>query len=447
MYRALASTLLALSLPIALSAQERTEFTDYRLDNGLRVILVEDNSVPIVTVNVWYDVGSANERTGRSGFAHLFEHMMFEGSKNVANDEHSSLIQRAGGTLNGTTDEDRTAYFETLPANRLNLGLWLEADRMRSLTITTENLDTQRNAVQEERRLRIDNQPYAGAFLASTTMLYDSTTCFPYAHEVIGSMEDLNAADATDVQEFFDAYYAPGNATLVVVGDFDEPNARKLIRQYFSDIPGRDTPRSPSCEWSVGTEAQETVWEDPLANLPMVLVGFRTPAHDHNDAKAIQLLASILGGGESSRLNRALVRNAQSAVQTASFSAQHRHGSPFTVLAIANQGVDAATIADQLHAEVARLITDGVTEAELEKAKNSYRSSDIFGRQTTFAVAQNIQHYAHFHDSLAEMYTDLDGYMDVTADDMLRVARTYLARENSLTITVVPATVAETPVP
>jgi len=209
---------------------------------------------------------------------------------------------------------------------------------MRSLIITDENLDIQRNAVQEERRLRVDNQPYTGAFLASTTMLYDSTTCFPYAHEVIGSMEDLNAADATDVQEFFDTYYAPGNATLVVVGDFDESHARQLIQQYFGEIPAREAPPAISCEWSVGTEPQETVWEDPLANLPMVLVGFRTPAHNDRDAKAIQLLQSILGGGESSRLNRTLVREEQSALQAAAFSAQRRYGSPFTVLAIARGG-------------------------------------------------------------------------------------------------------------
>ena len=428
-------------------AQERIAYEDYRLDNGLRVILVQDHSVPIVTIDIWYNVGSANERSGRSGFAHLFEHMMFQGSANVGKAEHGQLVNRAGGTDNGTTNSDRTAYFETLPANRLNLGLWLEADRMRSLAITEENFENQRNAVQEERRLRVDNQPYIGAVLDGLTMLYDSTECFPYAHTVIGSMDDLNAAQVADVQAFFNAYYAPGNATLTVVGDIDPTDAKGLIRQYFADIPAGRQPPPVQCSWKVGTQAQQQTYEDKLATLPAVVTLYRTPGHDDPDSHALQLLDIILGTGESSRLNKKLVRETKSALQIQTLAQSQRWGTPFAAVAIANQGVDAKVIAEQLAAEIARVQTEGVTEDELQKAKNSFRANDIFGRQTTMSIAERVQHFVHFHPSLEEMETDLDAYMAVTREDIQRVARKYLTAANSLTLLVVPEAAKESPVP
>ena len=421
------------------SAQQRLQFEDYRLENGLRVILVEDHTVPVVTIDLWYDVGSANERPGRSGFAHLFEHMMFQGSGHVAKGEHQDLIAAAGGSMNGTTNDDRTAYFETLPANRLNLGLWLEADRMRSLRITSENFENQRNAVQEERRLRVDNQPYIGAQLEGLTMLFDSTLCFPYAHSVIGSMDDLNAAEVEDVQEFFDLYYAPGNATLVVVGDFDPAEARRLIQDYFGGIPAGPTPPPVRCEVPQSTAPIRTRWEDPLANLPMVMMAHRVPPHDTQDTRALQILSTILGQGESSRLNLALVRERQSALVAATQIESRRHAGIFLSLAVANQGTPVEELADHLQAEIARIAESGVSREELEKAKNAYRHNDIAGRQTTMQIAENVQHYVHYHDRLDDIHSDLSDYMRVTADDIRRVAQTYLTPENSLTLLVVPA--------
>src|SRR6266704_60800 len=233
---------LLLVIPGTLAAQAtapagRIAFEQFTLPNGLRVIYSEDRSTPIVTVDVWYEVGSRNERRGRSGFAHLFEHMMFEGSAHVKKTEHGQLVERAGGNYNGSTAEDRTNFWETVPSNRLNLALWLEADRMRSLAITEENFENQRQAVKEERRLRVDNQPYAAAFTDGLTWPFDSTSCFPYAHTVIGSMADLDAAKVPDVQAFFDTYYAPNNATLVVVGDFSPTELRRLVNQYFAGVP------------------------------------------------------------------------------------------------------------------------------------------------------------------------------------------------------------------
>ena len=433
----LIATLVCTVVAIPSSAQQRIQYDDYRLDNGLRVILVEDHSVPVVTIDLWYDVGSGSENRERSGFAHLFEHMMYQGSANVAKAEMLQLVERAGGTTNATPNEDRTAYFQTLPANRLNLGLWLEADRMRSLAITQENLDNQRETVKEERRLRLDNQPYAWAILEAPYLTYDSTTCFSYAHSVIGSMANLDAAGVEDVQAFFDLYYAPNNATLTVVGDLDPREARELVQQYFGDIPPAQDPPAPSCDWSVGTEAQEMVRLDPLANLPMVAVAYRFPAHDDVDTPALSLLDLILGSEESSRLNRALVRENKSALQAQTIMMPRRLSSTLLVVAIANQGASVDDLKQQMHDEVERIAREGVAEEELQKAKNAYRSRNVFGRQTTYQVAQQVQHFVHYHRSLDEIHTDLERYLSVTRDDILRAAGKYLARENSYTFLLV----------
>jgi predicted Zn-dependent peptidase len=433
-------------LAAPLAAQVPVTFEHYTLDNGLSVFLVPDRTVPVVTVNVWYDVGSRLERTGRSGFAHLFEHMMFQGSANVAKGEHFQLIERAGGNMNGTTSEDRTNYFETLPSNRLNLGLWLEADRMRSLAITDENLENQRETVKEERRLGVDNQPYAAAFIEGLPpAAYDSSACFGYSHSVIGSMTDLNAATTADVKGFFDLHYAPNNATLTVTGDFDPAEAKRLIQQYFGAIPKGAEPPPFECRVQYGTGAKRVTWEDPLANLPAVLVAYRIPEHRHADGPALTLLNTIMGEGESSRLNRAVVREQQVAIQSATFEMSRRGPGMLIGFAVANQGFQADTLAAAIHAVAARIAAEGITPEELEKAKNSLRRDHVFGRQTSMGVAEQIQHYVHFHDSVNEVNTDLQKYLAVTAADIQRVARRYLVPDNSVTVLVVPKKQGATP--
>ena len=423
-----------------LQAQARLTYESYTLPNGLRVILSEDHSTPIVTVDMWYNVGSRNERAGRSGFAHLFEHMMFQGSAHVGKGEHFQLVERAGGTLNASTDEDRTNYFQTLPANRLNLGLWLEADRMRSLAVTPENFENQRQAVKEERRLRVDNQPYQPALLEGLTLLYDSSTCFAYAHSVIGSMADLDSAKTEDVQAFFRQHYAPNTATLTLVGDFAAADARRLIEQYFGDIPRGPAVPGVDCRMSFGPGARRHHWEDPLATLPAVIVAYRTPAHADADTPALALLSIVMGGGESSRLNRSLVRQTQAALGAFTQSSSRRGPGLFAAIAVANQGVSADTLEAQLAAQVARVRDSLVTDEELTKAQNDFRAGNIFGLQTTMAVAERLQHYAHDHASVDDMYTDLDRYMTATAADLQRVARQYLVPENAVAIVVVPKT-------
>ncbi|HXV91111.1 MAG TPA: pitrilysin family protein [Gemmatimonadales bacterium] len=436
---ALAATVASRSAAAQAGAVRYEEFT---LPNGLRVITSEDHSTPIVSVDVWYNTGSRNERIGRSGFAHLFEHMMFQGSANVKKAEHFQLIQRAGGSMNGSTSEDRTNYYETVPSNRLNLALWLEADRMRSLAITQENFENQRETVKEERRLGVDNRPYGAAFTDGLTLPFDSTSCFAYAHTVIGSMDDLNAAKLEDVQAFFDLYYAPNNATLVVVGDFDPAELRRLVTEYFAAIPRRDTPPPVTCEAPIGPGAVRREVPDAQANLDAVLRFYRIPEHRHTDTPALELLGMILGQGESSRLNVAVVRRAQAALASGALlnpSGPRRGPGVALLFGIVNQGVSPDRLDSLLTAEVDSVRERGVTAEELTKAKNTIRTAFVSNRESTFSRAEEIHHYLMFHDSLAEINTDLDKFLAVTPEDIRRVARTYLDPANVVTVVVRPA--------
>jgi zinc protease len=439
--RRLSLALLAL-VPATLAAQAgRVAYEQFTLPNGLQVIYSEDHSTPLVSVDVWYHVGSRNERPGRSGFAHLFEHMMFQGSAHVKKAEHLQLIQRGGGTLNGSTQEDRTNFFETLPSNRLNLALWLEADRMRSLAITQENFENQRETVKEERRLGVDNRPYAAAFNDGMTWPFDSAACFSYAHTVIGSMDDLNAAKLPDVQAFFDTYYAPNNATLVVVGDFAPAELRRLVNEYYAGIPSHAAAAPVPCDWRPGVRPARREVHDAQANLDAVLRFYRIPEHRHPDTPALELLNLILGQGESSRLNVTVVRREKAAVGTGSLLSPNgsRNGpGVFVAYGIVNQGVGAERLDSLIGQQLDSIRANGVTPEELAKAKNILRAGFINNRETTLGKAEELHHYRVFHESLDEINTDLDRLLAVTADDLKRVATTYLAPAN-LTLVIVRA--------
>lgn len=416
----------------------------YSLDNGLDVILVPDRSVPVVAVDVWYHVGSANERAGRTGFAHLFEHMMFQGSDNVAKGEHMQLIERAGGSMNGTTSSDRTNYFETLPSNRLNLGLWLEADRMRSLAVTAENLENQREVVKEERRLRIDNSPYGASITAAMSEVpYNPEACFAYSHETIGSMADLDAADLDDVRGFFATYYAPGNATLVVVGDFETAEARRMIEDYFGDIPAGPAVPPVECEQPFTHLPVSETFDDPNANLPALFTAYGLPAAGDPDVYPLRLLAAILAGGESSRLHERLVRNERAALQVFSFPDFRRGPGVFLVGAISNQGVEAARLEALIDEEMARVAAEGITAEELDKAKNQYRSQVIRQMQTALGKAEAIQQANFLYGDPGAVSTDLDRTVAVTLDDIRRAAQRYLVPDNRATVITRPAPAAQ----
>jgi predicted Zn-dependent peptidase len=431
----------AAAAPTRLATPTAIRTERYQLPNGLTVILAPDRSSQVVAVDMWYDVGSRNERPGRTGFAHLFEHMMFQGSANVRKGEHLNLVQRAGGSVNGSTRTDITNYYQTLPSNQLALGLWLEADRMRSLAVTKANLDNQREAVKEEKRLRVDNQPYIGSVQEAFTAAYDSTSCFGYAHVPIGSMADLDAAAVEDVQGFFKTYYAPNNATLVVTGDFDPAEAKRLVTRYYGDIPRVAPPPPVRCDQRFSPGEQRRTVTDAKATLPAVLSVYRIPEYKNADQPALALLGIILGQGESSRLNRSVVREARAAVNTQALVnplGPTRGPGLFAVVGIANQGVRPDSLERLLAAQVARVAAQGVTEAELSKAKNGYLADRIDGLQRNLARAEAIHTANTFFGDPNAVNTDLQRFSAVTAADVQRVARTYLVPANSVTVLIAP---------
>jgi predicted Zn-dependent peptidase len=409
---------------------------EYVLDNGLRVILSRDHSVPIVAVDVWYHVGSAYEEEGRSGFAHLFEHMMFQGSDNVGKAEHSQLVQRAGGNNNGSTTQDRTNYFQTLPANRLNLALWLEADRMRSLAVTPENFENQRDVVKEERRQRIDNQPYGAAFLTSDTLSYDFV---PYRHTVIGRMVDLDNATTDDAKAFYERYYTPNNAVLVIVGDIEPNKTMKMVEEYFGDIP-----RGPDIAPLTGEEPpheaeRRAIVDDKNANVPAIFVSYTIPNSTHDDMPALELLGKILTDGESSRMHNRLVKEEKAAVVVFGGVDVRRGPGLFRFISASNVGVDIARCEELMFDEIEKLKKEGIAAKELEKAKVRFKSDFVRGRQTVIEKAEAIHDYLYFGGDLSRINTDIEGYMEVSQEDIIRVANEYFTEQNRTVVIARPA--------
>jgi len=419
-------------------AAPRLAYEEFTLDNGLRVLVHEDHSVPIVAVNLWYDVGSANEEAGRSGFAHLFEHMLFEETEHLVSGDFSDLIQGSGGTYNGTTNEDRTAYFEIMPSNRLNLALWLESERMRNLRVTEENFAREREVVKEERRMRIDNQPYGPAFLTLDTL---ATNYDPYRHTVIGSMEDLEAASTEDVMAFFRRYYVPNNATLVLAGDITVEQARALTQQYFGEIPrGPEPPPLPPVPTVPRTDGERRVIiPDDKATTPLLMMAHTIPPASHDDIYALQLLASILTEGESSRIHERLVREEEAAAFIGGGLDARLGPGNFNLFALPNQGVTVERIESLLEDELRRIREEGVTQRELQKAQNQARANTIMGRQTVFSISMDLQSARFYGGDVDRVNTDLDRLRAVTVDDIRRVARTYLVRDNRTVVIAEPA--------
>ena len=359
-------------------------YKETKLKNGLRVITVEDHSSPVIALDITYNVGSRNERQGRTGFAHLFEHMMFKGSENVGTGEHFYLIFNNGGTMNGTTNEDRTTYFEALPANQLDLALYLEADRMRSLAITKANLDNQRNAVQEERRLGVDNQPYGKSGEIQQGLIYDN---FAYKHTTIGSMEDLNAATVEDVAAFFKLYYAPNNAVLTLVGDFNPADALKKIKQNFEVIPRQPDPPPVDMTEPQQTAERRATIDDALARAPQIDIAFKAVPGNTPDFYALQVLSAALQGGQSSRLYQALVKDKPLVTNVFGFIDEKRGTGAFYTSATLRPGVKTDDVESAIYAEIERLKKDGIADWELEKAKNTTRRNFINGLQSSLSRA------------------------------------------------------------
>ena len=408
------------------------------LDNGLRIVINQDQTVPTVAVSVYYDVGSRNEVKGRSGFAHLFEHMMFQGSANVGKGEHFSLIINRGGSANGTTSNDRTNYFETLPANELALGLWLEADRMQSLAITQENFENQRMTVMEERRQRIDNQPYIPSMLRINELAYGDY--WPYAHSTIGDMQDLIDAPLEAVQEFFDTHYAPNNAVLSISGDFDTDEAMQLLQKYFGDIPARQTPAyAEPAPPEQSKERTETMY-DANATLPAFHLAYHIPPSRTPDHYALEILAMVLGDGESSRLYQTLIKQKEICQDIAVGTDDRRGPDLFSVWAVMASGHAPEKAQAVVLAEIESIATDGVTARELQKAKNRVLAAFVFGLQSNMARSQRLAEYELYWGDANLLKLEPDHYLAVSIEDIKRVAGTYFNATNRTVLEVLPGT-------
>jgi zinc protease len=413
----------------------RVDFKETTLKNGLHVITVEDHSAPVIAVSITYNVGSRNERQGRTGFAHLFEHMMFKGSENVGSGEHFMLVFNNGGNMNGTTNEDRTNYFEILPANQLDLGLFLEADRMKSLAITKENLDNQRNAVQEERRLGVDNEAYGKSEELQQELLYDN---FAYKHTTIGSMEDLNAASVEDVAAFFKMYYAPNNAVLVLVGDFKTPEALAKIRSNFESIPRQPTPPTVDMAEPEQKAERRANVDDVLARAPRVDLAYKAVPGNTADFYALQVLSTVLQGGQSSRLYQKLVKEKEMLTNLGGRMDEKRGVGALYTSATLRPGVKTEDVEAAIYAELDRLKKEPIADWELQKAKNTTRRNLINALQSALTRAIFLGQYTIYYNEPGLINNRLDKVAAVTKEDVQRVANKYLVDTNRTVVITMP---------
>ena len=439
------ATLLAATMgafPESAPAQERKlppiPIDTFTLDNGLRVIVSEDHSAPVVAVNMWYHVGSAHEGPKRSGFAHLFEHLFFERTENLSPGELDRLITQAGGSYNGNTDTDRTAYYEVLPANRVNLALWLHAERMARLVVSDRTFSTQREVVKEERRSSIDNQPYGLAQLTLDTLAADYR---PYKHPVIGSMEDLDSASTADVEAFYRRHYVPNNAVLAIVGDVTTERIRPMVEEFLGGIPrGEEVaplPELPAVPRTGGERRAEV--EDALAQLPLVWIAYNIPPAKHPDSYALSILSSVFSGGESSRLHRRLVQETGAAPTVLSLLSRRLGPGLFLFGSLPNEGRSIEEIEGLIGEEIEKLKEGGITRRELDKAKNQRLASEVGSRLRVQTKADALQWFQLHYGDPFRINEDVRRFGEVSLDDVRRVARTYLTDANRTVVTAVPA--------
>lgn len=425
--------------PRTVSAAKLIPIQQYRLKNGLRVVLSPDHSAPTYAINVTYNVGSRDEHVGRTGFAHLFEHMMFQGSENIGKGEHMILVANNGGSMNGSTNQDRTNYFEALPSNQLDLGLFLESDRMKSLAITQANLDNQRNAVQEERRLNYDNRPYGKTFEILQETAYDN---FAYKHDTIGSMKDLDAATLQDVQQFFKTYYAPNNAVLTLVGDFDPKVAMAKIEKYFGGIPAQPAPKPVDMTEPEQTAERRATIDDSFAQLPRIDIGFKTVPGNTPDWYAVDVMTRILGGGQSSRLYQKLVKEKEFAISAGAFNMSSRGTSLAIISITARPGKDLAEIEKAVYEEIDRLQNEPVSAAEMNKTLMQIRARSIQQKQTTLGRANQIGIYSVYFGDPNLINTQEAKYAAVTPAQVQAVAKKFFAPTQRTVVTTLPKSAA-----
>ncbi len=412
------------------------DFSRHQLENGLEVFLCRDQRVPLVHLTLHYRVGSSYEAQGRSGLAHLFEHMMFQGSANVGKNEHGRYVSAVGGRYNAMTGKDRTSYFETLPSNCLELGLWLESDRMRSLKVTPENLQNQLQTVIEEKKQSYDNRPYGLASLRFDELAY---TNWAYAHPIIGSVEDLEVLGIEDALAFHGTYYHPGNATLVLSGDFEEEEALGKIDRYFSPIENGQAPPRPETGEPIQESLRYEVMADPLAHLPAAYLGFHIPEVGSPDHYALSLLSMILAYGESSRLYRKLVYDKNWVAGISSGPNLYKGAQLLLIWFQAQEGAPAPDIIRSIEEELERLQTDRVRDWELEKARNQVLLRLVDSRSTVSSVGEALARYVIFYERPDLINRDAERYLRVDAEDIRSAARRAFPRRNTTVLQIEPS--------
>lgn len=425
-----------IGLSCSLQAQQRNiEFSEFTLDNGLKVILHQDNTTPIVAVTITYHVGSKNESADRTGFAHFMEHLMFEGSKNIARGDFFKLAQDAGGSNNAYTSMDKTFYYVMLPSNQLEMGLWMESERLLHLQIDSIGVETQRSVVKEERSQRYDNQPY-GSILEET--FKRAYTKHPYNWMPIGSVQYIDQAKLEEFIEFHQTYYVPQNAVLVIAGDIDKAKTMELVKKYFADIPkGKKEIKRPNIiEPPLAKEVRDTIFDN--IQLPAVIQAYRMPGQGTDDYYALEMLTTLLSSGQSSRMHKSIVDQQQKGLAVMAFPFPLEDPGLFLTFGVCNMGIDAKTLEEAMNDEIRKVQTQGLTELEFQKLQNMVESNMILQNAGLDRIADNLANYKIFFKDANLINTEINRYMKVTREDIVRVANKYLVPENRVVLYYLP---------
>lgn len=426
----------ALFLGVSGIAQE-VEFTEYDLDNGLHVILHQDKTAPVVTTSVMYHVGAKNEDPERTGFAHFFEHLLFEGTENIEKGSWFKVVSSNGGSNNANTTDDRTYYYESFPSNNLELGLWLESERMLHPIIDQKGVDTQNEVVKEEKRLRVDNAPYGQILAEVKRNLYSK---HPYRWATIGSMDHLDAATLEEFRAFNDKYYVPNNATIVVAGDINIPETKKMIQDYFGPIPkGAPVERINIKEEPI-TEQINATYEDPNIQLPAIVTAYRTPSMKDKDAYVLDMISSVLSDGKSSRLYKKLVDEQKQALQIGAFNISQEDYGQYIIFGIPLGDTKLETLLEEADEEIQKLQSELISEREFEKLQNTFENRFVNSNSSVAGIASSLATYHMLYGDTNLINKEIEIYRSVTREDIQRVANEYLNKNQRLVLKYLPKT-------
>lgn len=414
---------------------QHIEYDEYTLDNGLHVILQQDNSAPVVTTAVMYHVGAKDENPDRTGFAHFFEHLLFEGTENIGRGQWDKIMGANGGSGNANTTDDRTYYYETFPSNNLQLALWMESERMFHPVINQIGVDTQREVVKEEKRMRMDNAPYGRLWESIKSNLFKK---HPYRWAPIGSMEHLNAATLDEFKAFFKKFYLPSNAVLVIAGDFDKEQTKKWINEYFATIPSGSRPAKNQYVEDLITTQINAVTEDPNIQLPMLLNAYRTPSMKQRDARVLDMISSVLSDGKSSRLYKRLVDKDKLALEVSSFNMTEEDYSAYIIYAIPMTGKTVEEVQKVIDEEVAKISTDLISEREFQKIQNQFENAAVNANATSEGIAHNLAEAYLLYGDTKLVNTSIDIYRSITREEIRDIAKKYLQPNQRVVIDYIP---------